>query len=82
MSTERWRAGTARACVRARALGGGGGAPCGAGNGGGEGEAWQHLDEEGEGVCWVRDRKGTLCPAACPLSASWLSPQGPESGKA
>ena len=65
-----------------RTLGGGGGAPRGAQNSGREGEAWQHLDEEGEGVRWVRDRKGTLCPAARPLSASWLSPQGPQSGKA
>ena len=67
-------------CPRTR--GGGGGAPRGAQNSGREGEAWQHLDEEGEGVRWVRDRKGTLCPAARPLSASWLSPQGPQSGKA
>ena len=57
------------------------GAPCGAQDSGREGEAWQRLDEDGKGVHWVRDRKGTLCPAARPLSASWLSPQGRESGR-
>lgn len=80
MSTERW---ACRHCVLVTmrlALKGveGWGSMEGRGQREGGGEAWQHLDEGGGRCLLGQGQKGTLCPAACPLSASWLSPQGPE----